>query len=82
MRWFDGTVVSGFEGVAKPDLAIFELLLDRFDLAPSETLMVDDSAVNVRAARSAGMQAIEFESSDRLRRRLEDAGMLDGRPTP
>jgi 2-haloacid dehalogenase len=81
MRWFDGTVVSGFEGVAKPDLAIFELLLDRFDLAPSETLMVDDSAVNVRAARSAGMQAIEFESPERLRRRLEDAGMLDGRPT-
>src|SRR6201987_657547 len=28
MGWFDGAVVSGFEGVAKPDLAIFELLLN------------------------------------------------------
>jgi 2-haloacid dehalogenase len=81
MRWFDGTVVSGFEGVAKPDPVIFDLLLDRFDLEPSETVMIDDSPVNVRAAQSAGMQAIEFESPVRLRRWLEDAGLLDGRPT-
>lgn len=80
MGWFEGTVVSGFEGVAKPDLAIFELLLDRFGLDPSETVMVDDSSVNIRAARSAGMQAIEFESPDRLREWLERAGVLDGQP--
>jgi 2-haloacid dehalogenase len=80
MGWFDGTVVSGFEGVAKPDLAIFELLLDRFGLGPSQTVMIDDSSINVNAARTAGMQALEFESPDRLRRSLEDAGLLDGRP--
>jgi 2-haloacid dehalogenase len=79
MGWFDGTVVSGFEGVAKPDPAIFELLLNRFGVEPSETVLVDDSAVNVRAARDIGMQAIEFESPARLRERLEDAGLLDGR---
>lgn len=78
MRWFNGTVVSGFEGVAKPDLAIFELLLDRFGLDPSETVMVDDSGINVNAARTAGMQAIEFESPDRLREWFENAGLLDG----
>ena len=32
LTWFDGTVVSGFEGVAKPDVRVFELLLDRFEL--------------------------------------------------
>lgn len=35
--WFDGTVVSGREGVAKPDSAIFTRLLDRFGLAPNTT---------------------------------------------
>jgi 2-haloacid dehalogenase len=80
LSWFDGTVVSGFEGVAKPDPAIFELLLERFELEPSETVMVDDSPANVLAARSAGMQAIEFESPDRLRDWLERAGLLNGRP--
>ena len=62
LEWFDGTVVSGFEGVAKPDPVIFELLLDRFGLTAPETLFVDDSSDNVRAAESLGMQAIEFDS--------------------
>ena len=78
LRWFDGTVVSGFEGVAKPDPAIFELLLDRFDLEATKTTFIDDSPVNVRAARSLGIHAIEFDSPDQLRRELRSAGLLDG----
>jgi 2-haloacid dehalogenase len=76
LRCFDGTVVSGFEGVAKPDVRIFELLLDRFDLNAATTVMVDDSAQNVAAARSVGMPAIEFESPDQLRRCFQEAGLL------
>ena len=82
LGWFDGTLVSGVEGVAKPDPAIFELLLDRFDLDPAETLFIDDSPVNVEAARSVGMRAIEFDSPGQLRRALQDAGLLDGVSPP
>ena len=82
MRWFDGTVVSGFEGVAKPDPAIFELLLDRFDLDRSTTVLIDDSPANVQAARSVGMQAVQFESPEQLRRWLEHAGLLAGVSPP
>ncbi len=32
---FDGCVISGIEGVAKPDPAIFEILLSRFGLDPA-----------------------------------------------
>jgi 2-haloacid dehalogenase len=78
LNWFDGTVVSGFEGVAKPDPRIFELLLDRFGLDPASTLLIDDSPTNVDAARRVGMQAIEFESPASLRRWLGAAGLLDG----
>jgi 2-haloacid dehalogenase len=76
LRWFDGSVVSGFEGVAKPDIEIFARLLRRFDLTPSATLLVDDSPRNVRAARSVGMQGVEFRSAKELRRLLEEAGLL------
>jgi 2-haloacid dehalogenase len=79
LRWFDGTVVSGFEGVSKPDVRIYELLLERFALTPSQTVLIDDSTANVEAARGLGMQAIEFHSPQSLRRWLEDAGLLDGR---
>jgi 2-haloacid dehalogenase len=76
LRWFDGTVVSGFEGVAKPDRKVFELLLDRFGLTPGTTIFIDDSPKNVAAARAAGIQAIEFESPAQLRQSLEQAGLL------
>ena len=76
LRWFDGTVVSGFEGVAKPDPRIYELLLGRFGLAAHTTLLIDDSARNVAAARGVGMQAVQFESPAELRKWLRDAGLL------
>ena len=34
MRWFDGHVISGLEGMAKPDPRIYRLLLDRYRLRP------------------------------------------------
>jgi 2-haloacid dehalogenase len=80
LRWFEGTVVSGFEGVAKPDPRVFELLLERFGLTAASTLFVDDSPTNVEAARRVGLQAIEFESPAALRHDLEDAGLLDSTP--
>jgi 2-haloacid dehalogenase len=75
LGWFDGTVVSGFEGVAKPDPRIFELLLDRFGLTASSTVLIDDSPVNVEAARRVGIQAVQFRSPEQLRRWLADAGL-------
>ncbi len=76
LGWFDGTVVSCFEGVAKPDAEIFKRLLSRFELAPASTLLIDDSPRNVRAALALGMQAVEFRSAAALRQSLEDAGLL------
>ncbi len=76
LRWFDGTVVSAAEGVAKPDAEIFMRLLRRFGLTAETTLMIDDSAANVAAASALGMQAIRFESPAQLRRRLEQAHVL------
>jgi 2-haloacid dehalogenase len=77
MRWFAGTVVSSQEGVAKPDPAIFHRLLERFGLAAGATLLIDDSPVNVDAARRVGMQAIRFQSPEQVRAHLEQAGLLE-----
>lgn len=75
LGWFDGTVVSGFEGVAKPDEEIFELLLERFGLDAAHTVFVDDSAVNVEAALRAGLRAVQFRSPEQLRHWLAQAGL-------
>jgi 2-haloacid dehalogenase len=76
LRWFDGTVVSSAEGVAKPDAEIFQRLLQRYALTAQNTLMIDDSAANVATAATLGMQTIRFESPAQLRRCLENAGVL------
>jgi 2-haloacid dehalogenase len=76
LRWFDGTVVSGQEAVAKPDTEIFLRLLDRFGLAARTTLMIDDTRENLVAARRLGMQTVLFRSFRQLRTELEAAAVL------
>jgi 2-haloacid dehalogenase len=75
---FEGIVVSGREGVAKPDPAVFDLLLSRHDLDPAGTVFVDDSPVNVAAAAAAGLTGLVFTGADRLRADLSRLGLLDG----
>ncbi len=70
-----GIVVSGAEGVVKPDPEIFRVLLDRFDLEAAECLFVDDSEENVRAAESLGFEAERFTSAKALRGRLAQRGL-------
>ena len=71
-------MVSGREGVAKPDPAVFHLLLSRYDLDPAGTVFVDDSPANVAAAAAAGLTALVFTGADRLRADLSRLGLLDG----
>jgi 2-haloacid dehalogenase len=80
LGWFDGTVVSGREGVAKPEPAIFTRLLDRFGLSPNTTLMIDDTNENLETASKLGIQTALFRSSRQLRAELEAAGVLPTSP--
>ncbi len=76
MGWFDGYVISGLEGVAKPDREIFEILLQRHGLEPRATVFVDDSAGNVEMARSLGIHALQYHSPPQLRRDFPRLGLL------
>ncbi len=76
LGWFRGVLISGEVGLAKPDPAIYRLLCDRFDLAPTATLFVDDSAPNTEAARDLGFQVEVFQGAAPLRTRLVSAGLL------
>lgn len=64
---FETILVSGDEGMVKPDPAIFHLLLERIGHPADACLYVDDSPKNVAAAATLGFDAIAFESAERLR---------------
>jgi 2-haloacid dehalogenase len=73
---FRGVVVSGEEGVVKPDPALFRVLEDRYGVEPARSLFVDDSATNVEAAVALGYPAERFTSAAALRARLVTEGVL------
>jgi putative hydrolase of the HAD superfamily len=52
---FDAVVISGEEGVRKPDPEIYLLAARRLGVPPEVCVFVDDLAVNIRGAAAVGM---------------------------
>ncbi len=71
LQMIDRYVVSGAEGMVKPDARLFQVLLDRYGLKAEECTFIDDNEANVRAAESLGMKGIVFRGADDLRNRLD-----------
>ncbi|MFT4082327.1 MAG: HAD family phosphatase [Nocardioides sp.] len=71
----DDVIVSGTEGLAKPDPAIYRLLPERTGFDLDRLAFVDDRADNVAAAAALGVHAIRFTDADDVRRRLRDLGV-------
>lgn len=61
---FDGIVISGDCGYVKPDPAIYQHLLNTYNLDPQDTFFIDDVIQNVQAARDAGMAAAQCTLCD------------------
>ena len=76
LDWFDGIVVSGNEGVIKPDPRIFRILLDRHGIAADEAVFIDDNPRNAQAATALGIHGIHFQSPAHLRGELQSLHLL------
>jgi 2-haloacid dehalogenase len=76
LRWFDGIVISGELGVAKPDPRIFAHLLETYGLRADATVFIDDLPANVAAAAAAGMHPILFTEPVALRAALRELDLL------
>lgn len=73
---FEGIVVSGREGMIKPDPRIYRILCDRHGVVATQALFIDDSLANVEGARAVGMHAVQFQSPEQLREVLVSGGLL------
>jgi putative hydrolase of the HAD superfamily len=72
---FEIVVDSAFVGMRKPEPEIYGLTVERLGdgIGPADCLFVDDVAVNVDAARDAGMQAVHFQSNEQAIPEIEAA---------
>jgi len=72
---FKDIIVSGDEGVAKPDPEIFDILEKRIGQPLDGCIFVDDSPANITAAAQAGLDAIHFTDTGHLRHDLLVRGL-------
>ena len=78
LSWFGGIVLSGEEGLIKPDPRIYRTLLARHDVEPSRAVYIDDVAGNAAAATALGIHGVHFTSPAQLRIELVGLGLLEG----
>jgi putative hydrolase of the HAD superfamily len=79
---FDVLIWSFQHLMAKPDPAIYHLVLEKLHVRPEESLFLDDKLINVQAAQALGMHAIQFSTVAHLRSELIALGYEDLLPLP
>jgi 2-haloacid dehalogenase len=70
LHQFDGIVMSGAEKTRKPFPDFYQILLNRYQVIPNQSLFIDDNLRNIQAALSLGIPSIHFESPESLRSEL------------
>jgi len=68
LGFFDVRVISGVEGVEKPDPRIFRIAIERAGVTPERSVYVGDNPIlDVDAAVAVGMHAVLIDRRDRHR---------------
>jgi len=72
-KHFEGGLISAEAKSSKPESRIFEILLEKYSLAPEECLFIDDIEINVRAAEALGMKGLFTNGSLEISKEIEAA---------
>jgi HAD superfamily hydrolase (TIGR01509 family) len=73
---FTGRTISCRVQLIKPEPAIYALLLEEHGLEASQTVFIDDRAVNLAAAAEFGIRTIKFENPVQCESRLRALGCV------
>ena len=71
----DGGILSYREKLVKPDEAIYKLLMERYGLESDKTVFIDDTPVNIEAAKKLGWKGIVYKSYDQVVEELHNLGI-------
>jgi epoxide hydrolase-like predicted phosphatase len=68
---FDEVIGSGDVGIMKPDPRIYQIALEHLDVAPEESVFVDDFIENIQAANRLGIHGVHFQNRGQTIQELE-----------
>ncbi|HSW72293.1 MAG TPA: HAD family phosphatase, partial [Chlamydiales bacterium] len=69
-KLFSGIVSSCYTGLVKPEKAIYERLLDQYQLRAEESIFIDDRAINLTPAKDLGIHTLLFVHAEQARELL------------
>ena len=75
---FNKSYFSFAEHLEKPDPRFFELILDHEGLIPEETLFIDDTAENIKVAKSLGIHTYHISREELVRNLFENGVLKEG----
>ena len=75
---FNKSYFSFAEHLEKPDPRFFELILDHEGLIPEETLFIDDTAENIKVAKSLGIHTYHIRRDELVRNLFENGVLKEG----
>lgn len=71
-RYFEGGIISAEVKLSKPDVRIYNYLLNKYSIEAEESLYIDDIEENVRAAESRGMTGLLTFGSTKISQAVEE----------
>ena len=71
MEMFDIIVESSKVGCRKPELAFYQTACDMLEVSPNEAIFLDDLGVNLKPAKTMGMQTIKVVTPTQALEELE-----------
>lgn len=63
---FDDITVSSYLGLAKPELAVYQHVIDKNKIDPFKTIFVDDRPINLTPAEQLGIKTFLFTHASQL----------------
>ena len=66
MSYIDGGIISYEVKHIKPETAIYQALIDKYQIIPTEAVFIDDVKINLEGARPFGFNTIHMESYEKL----------------
>ena len=74
-NYFEVFFSSCYLGVRKPDIAIYQRVMEIMQRQPSACVMIDDRELNLECARELGLQTIQVKNLDQLKQDLAKLGV-------
>lgn len=68
---FDAIITSCDVGIRKPNIPIYQMILDKLKLKPEETIFIDNQVWNIIPAHKLGMNTILYHNNKKTKEQLK-----------